>query len=972
MRGIAACLAAVLLGGGAASADAVARPQTDASPLPIGAPIEHPRGDRTIERLPLPEREAAYRQRLAGAVRDHGDESIEVAAALGDLARTLEAGDRFTEAELLYRREQAIVFAFYAARRAAGRFREIVEDSERRGVDPFGESLAFNLQRQGRGREAGLIWAEVRSQRHAAGESGWEPPEIAGRGSLPGVLGYRLSHVPASVRAPTDEERSRIYAMSVALQGASDYDPRPHDVIYADLLALQSGTLGPDHPETIDTHRTYAADLLNRGRAAEAETIARRALALQLRANPAAAAETVYLLAQILRSQERWSEAQPFLDRALAAAVNAEVVLASADNRLRLGDDGGAERDYRQAANLFDREYGPHHPDTLSIRTMVAFLLGRQGRYVEAAEAYRATCRGRVERARAFSRGELASAGQSSRAADAADCSRRLANALRRIALSGEGGRDEALRTEAFDAAQVFQQSAAGESLARSGARVAAASAGAGDVAERYELRLAERTALERLLRELDEAEDHGSVRRAQLAAERDRLDAQIAALAVDLARRHPLYWDLRSPEPVGIGPLQRELLRDDEALILFVIPPGEIRGLVFAVSRTASAWADIPLSGDEVEARVRALRSQIDPYAYGLAPPGAGASPAEPGAGAFDRGAAHDLYRALLGDPAIAGVIAAPHTLLFVPSGPMTSLPPGILVTAPPGGGAARDGDQEALRETPWLLRDKAVAVLPSVASLRTLRQLLPERQRPTEPLLAFANPDFGGGIQAFLGIRSLSAYFREGVPIADALRTLPPLPGTLDEGLALARALRAPAASVLTGRDASEAALMTRNADRSLARVRVLEFATHGLVAGELSGLAEPALVLAAADDAEDSLLTASEVAGLRLNAEWVLLSACNTASPDSTEAQGLSGLARAFFYAGARTLLVSHWRVNDGIAPVLVPAILAASARDPRMSRAEALRRASLAILDDRTIPAAHPSIWAPFTLVGEAAR
>jgi CHAT domain-containing protein len=101
-------------------------------------------------------------------------------------------------------------------------------------------------------------------------------------------------------------------------------------------------------------------------------------------------------------------------------------------------------------------------------------------------------------------------------------------------------------------------------------------------------------------------------------------------------------------------------------------------------------------------------------------------------------------------------------------------------------------------------------------------------------------------------------------------------------------------------------------------------------------------------------------------------VLLSACNTASPDAPEAQGLSGLSRSFFFAGARSLLVSHWRVRDDVAPKLIPAMLLREREHPESTRAEALQAATLAVLDDRTLNAADPAAWAPFTLIGEAAR
>ncbi len=144
---------------------------------------------------------------------------------------------------------------------------------------------------------------------------------------------------------------------------------------------------------------------------------------------------------------------------------------------------------------------------------------------------------------------------------------------------------------------------------------------------------------------------------------------------------------------------------------------------------------------------------------------------------------------------------------------------------------------------------------------------------------------------------------------------------------------------------------------------------FATHGLVAGDLSGLAEPALVLTpppVATDADDGLLTASEIAALNLNADWVVLSACNTAAGASEGAEALSGLARAFFYAGARALLVSHWAVYSQAATELTTTTFAALAANPKMGRGQAFRSAMLALI----AKGEPPSYWAPFVIVGEA--
>jgi CHAT domain-containing protein len=171
-------------------------------------------------------------------------------------------------------------------------------------------------------------------------------------------------------------------------------------------------------------------------------------------------------------------------------------------------------------------------------------------------------------------------------------------------------------------------------------------------------------------------------------------------------------------------------------------------------------------------------------------------------------------------------------------------------------------------------------------------------------------------------------------------------PLPETADELCEVANDLGAdPTTHVFIGASATEAKVKELSVDGTLAKHRIVHFATHGALAGQLSRDAEPGLILtppATASQTDDGYLNASEIAGLKLDADWVILSACNTAGGEAQGAEALSGLARAFFYAGARSLLVSHWEVSSDSAVELITKAVAELKSDPKIGRAEALRR------------------------------
>jgi CHAT domain-containing protein len=286
-------------------------------------------------------------------------------------------------------------------------------------------------------------------------------------------------------------------------------------------------------------------------------------------------------------------------------------------------------------------------------------------------------------------------------------------------------------------------------------------------------------------------------------------------------------------------------------------------------------------------------------------------------------------------------------------------------------------DPTGKTLKDQDWLVRSYAITVLPTVTSLQILRQTS-TTSAAKKPMIAFADPLFSkqarvdGAKQ--VSIRGITSFYNgTQIDVATVGEHLPQLPGTRTEVEAIAKALKADPSDIKLGLNATETAVK----QASLDQYRIVYFATHGLVSGDLERFAqsqaEPALVLTIPEkptEYDNGLLQASEIALLKLNADWVVLSACNTAADDKPGAEALSGLARAFFYAGARSLIVSHWEVDDEATAQLMIHAFQASAGDTTLSHAEALRQAMLAMIDNaKSDAAANPRLWAPFVVVGE---
>ncbi len=229
---------------------------------------------------------------------------------------------------------------------------------------------------------------------------------------------------------------------------------------------------------------------------------------------------------------------------------------------------------------------------------------------------------------------------------------------------------------------------------------------------------------------------------------------------------------------------------------------------------------------------------------------------------------------------------------------------------------------------------------------------------------------------VAALFGWRGVTPVeTRGGLAQVSHIRMQAPLPETADELCAVASDLKADTAEMRLGARATEHEVKALSMSGQLAQYRIVHFATHGALAGELRGVSEPGLILTppmTASKDDDGYLSAGEIAALKLNADWVILSACNTAAGNADGAEALSGLARAFIYAQARTLLVSHWAVDSDATVKLITGAMREMANDFKVGRAEALRRSMLALIDKGNTREAHPANWAPFIVVGEGAR
>lgn len=777
---------------------------------------------------------------------------------------------------------------------------------------------------------------------------------------------------------------------------------------------------------------TLAGSMTGQGRLEEAEWILRD-IVEQMEADELDISSSPFLLlitnnlAHNLHEQQRYAEANEIFAQVVAHYRDAgddgtePGLLARHNLAANLAASGDAEAALPVAQAVYDersRLLGPQHFDTLTSLSVLGFATTEIGGDDAGIDMLRSAAEGRLARLGEdhpdVARSELAlveaylnAGGYEEEAFALADrnsqrADRRLA-ALGFSAMEAEQYRRERELSQnaytllleadwalsanetgpatrkAFTTLQRLQMDQATEAVALSAANRVAAAEGLGALTqERAELS-DEWADQEQLLIQLAALEDESAIERRRALRERQaQIVARLSALDSEIAATAPPYFALIRPQP--LSPAQGQALLNGNEAALLVSPTN--RGTHIILLRDDRAyWHRSSMTAEEIGAAVRRLRWEVGADS--------GATEAEArrwragreGVYPYDFETAHRLYSELIAP--FTDQLGGADLLFISASGALSNIPFSLLVREVPAG---RSGDPAVLRSAQWLSDAFALIQIPSLQSLQYLRDFRSTELSGDRPqFLGFGDPVLegeaatrGAGRGQRNGSVSTSFEGAEGLRTGGLrspsdIRRMARLPGTATELQAIWTQFGAPPAALYLAESATEQSVreMALNAE-------LIVFATHGLLASEVQWAGEPGLIFTPRNEDNpdnDGFLASSDIAGMTVQADWVVLSACNTASSDGDAgSSGLSGLARSFFYAGARTLLASHWPVRDDVAARITVRTIELERSNPELSRARAFSMAMAEIRNDRGHDTeqdtwAHPNAWAPFVLVGD---
>jgi CHAT domain-containing protein/Tfp pilus assembly protein PilF len=847
-----------------------------------------------------------------------GSQNSKTATKVHHLAVVLNDEGKYPEAETLYRRALAVR-----------------EDTLPSGASELGESyndLATLYDDEGKYPEAESLYLKALAIREKAdGAEGWQAAEtLDNLATLYDAEGRYTEGIPLEKHAIAIYEKTlgpqhpKLASLDVDLaelyEDEGDYLRAP--ILLRQALSILQKTFGAAHPNVAETVRDLGVLSEMQGDYSSAEQQYRQALEIREKSFGSEhryVAESLNDLGSLYEKEGRYQEAEPLLERAVAIRA---------------------------------RTLGPNHPELAESQARLATVLASEGR---------------------------SDAGLNDDAlinilkganADLRDYAKFLAVIARTPLPEYSSARASA---QAFIVAEQIRTGPSQLALARAAARSASDDPETAALVNRVQqLHDRWRALTKNLTKEYERVGvQRDPDRLARLQQQEAELGHQFQEANEELRRRFPAYADLIAPDPIDSSTAS-QLLEPDEALIAYLSLDDRLVAWLLRPGRSP-VYREIDVKRAELGAAVDRIRLSLDPNRP------------------FDVIDAYRIYSEIL-MPFEQDLVQV-KSLILVPDDLLLKIPFSALVTNDHGESFRVLADRYKTHSAPtsedfeilypqmsWLAeRSLAISILPSATSLRALRgEVNTISNKSTGP---------SSDEQMFIGIgdplldgkgsqRGGSMVASTGPSAIDAIRALPRLLGTRRELTAEAKSLGANTQNSLFMEErATKPWVMKLNRNR-LRTARIISFATHALVAGEITGLKEPALVLtppAKPTDQDDGLLATDDILKLKLEEnDWLILSGCNTGASNGS-GEGLSALVRAFFYAGARSLLVSQWSVNDAATERLMISTLTSYAKHKGVSRGEALRMAMLEVMQTargNNAYFAHPFAWASFFIVGES--
>jgi CHAT domain-containing protein len=808
----------------------------------------------------------------------------------------------------------------------------------------------------------------------------------------------------------------RFYDLMAAGDAANNVDnPAQAEQAFREALAIQQRLLGPDNPGLALTMMKLAAQISHQRNAPEADRLLAQAAALAARSNdPLVMAQLDYYRAVTAayqhkpREATKWAEAaEGAFTRLLPPGAGAraptdlslsstprsqgiDLALLTADNATTPTEQTavlGLAETLRLRAALAARAGDGASSNALALRAgqllrstglSVSSTGARSLRLVASNEAgvpdYSAAASYSSEAGGVFERvvpGERPQAVNMLRAGayqlaqgrtnEALALFRRAGEILRRPGVVGATPEDvypwikaldniaEArpedrpqLTAEMLEAAQLAMGSRTALDIAQATARIAAGDPKTSAVIRDYQdkqgafdsaqaerdVAVAERAPADRL------AAIDARIQAAQKG--RDEAEAAIRSAA-------PRYVEW-SEKPVTEKEL-RERLGPDEAVVFFFVSGNGSYG--FLVKPSGTRVYPIALNEAQLAAAITKLRDSAVERPGGLPE--------------FDFAGAHALYAALFRpvEKELDGV----SELSVAATGDLLRFPLAALVTQP--GVSASNGDYRAV---PWLVRRVALAYFPSPRVFVNVRQKVGAPVAP-QPFIGFG--DFRPPSQAQLAATFPPDRCREDFL---ASRALERLPQTKTEVTEIGQRLGVSPGNEILGEQFTKARVMGPDVGGR----RIVLLASHALLPEDLKCQPGPSIVVSVpekAPNAYGAFLTPGDIEKLKLDADLVVLSACNTGGPSAKTGEALSGLTRAFFRAGARGVMATYWPIVPGAAvPLMIDTFPTAGGA---LDTAQTLRQAQLKTIDSAgtgksPIELSYPNYWAAFALIGDGVR